>query len=347
MASFVEKSLLRITCYIFGLSLFVCGLEGGSMCEDITLPMCSGIPYNKTRMPNLLDHSTQENARLAIEQFQDLVDTNCSDVLVFFLCAMYAPICTYNFGPFGSETVPPCKSICQRAKDGCEPIMKRYDVSWPSYLSCKDLPVYDQGVCISPDAIVDTMPDEEMVVETPSPADESSQTDDDMSSESAFTELPPIWQTKEMGNCDECPYEYSINRDVFFEKEYEYIIRARVQSYMQYTAREMFTTVIVQDVIKFSGLIIPEGEVQLWSRGTCACPNLDVGQEYFILCYEDLQEGRLLLETDCTVDQFHEKYIKRLRKWNSLLLKEQRMRRHYGRQRGNQMRRNSRNGGKR
>jgi secreted frizzled-related protein 4 len=50
-----------------------------------------------TRMPNLLHHSSQENARLQIEQFKDLVDQKCSDVLLFYLCAMYAPICTVNF----------------------------------------------------------------------------------------------------------------------------------------------------------------------------------------------------------------------------------------------------------
>ncbi|PIK39899.1 putative secreted frizzled-related protein 3-like [Apostichopus japonicus] len=328
MATVLECSLWRIVCYVFGLSLFVKGLEGGAMCEDITLPMCSSIPYNKTRMPNLLDHSTQENARLAIEQFEELVETNCSDVLVFFLCAMYAPICTYNFGPFGTETVPPCKSVCLRAKAGCEPIMNRYDVSWPEYLSCKDLPVYDKGVCISPAAIVDTMPEDGMDVDTPSPTDDSSQSGVEMSSDdSSFTEPPPIWQSKESGNCIECPYDFSVDRDVFFEKEYEYIIRARVESYMQYTVRDMYTTVIVQEAIKFSGLIIPEGEVQLWSRGNCACPHLDVGREYLVLCYEDLEEGRLLLEPDCTVVLWNNKYIKRITKWDRILRKEQQRRR--------------------
>lgn len=42
----------------------------GPECEDIKIPMCQMMPYNRTRLPNLLHHSTQENAQLAIEQFE-------------------------------------------------------------------------------------------------------------------------------------------------------------------------------------------------------------------------------------------------------------------------------------
>ena len=42
----------------------------GPQCEEIRIPMCRQMPYNLTRLPNLLHHSTQENAQLAIEQFK-------------------------------------------------------------------------------------------------------------------------------------------------------------------------------------------------------------------------------------------------------------------------------------
>lgn len=32
--------------------------------------------------------------------------------------------------------------------------MKRYNHSWPDSLACSELPLYDRGVCISPEAIV-------------------------------------------------------------------------------------------------------------------------------------------------------------------------------------------------
>lgn len=130
----------------------------GAPCETVRIPMCRSMPWNITRMPNHLHHSTQENAVLAIEQYEELVATGCSPVLPFFLCAMYAPICTLEFL---YDPIKPCRSVCQRARDGCEPIMRRYNHSWPESLACDDLPVYDRGVCISPEAIVTDVPEGE------------------------------------------------------------------------------------------------------------------------------------------------------------------------------------------
>ena len=39
--------------------------------------------------------------------------------------------------------------------------MKMYNHSWPESLACDELPVYDRGVCISPEAIVTDLPDGE------------------------------------------------------------------------------------------------------------------------------------------------------------------------------------------
>ncbi|XP_061093078.1 secreted frizzled-related protein 3 isoform X3 [Conger conger] len=120
-------------------------------CEPVRIPMCRSMPWNMTKMPNHLHHSTQANAVLAIEQFEGLLGTQCSEDLLFFLCAMYAPICTIDFQ---HDPIKPCKSVCERAKCGCEPVMKKYNHTWPESLACDELPVYDRGVCISPEAIV-------------------------------------------------------------------------------------------------------------------------------------------------------------------------------------------------
>lgn len=120
-------------------------------CEPVRIPLCKSLPWNMTKMPNHLHHSTQANAILAIEQFEGLLGTHCSPDLLFFLCAMYAPICTIDFQ---HEPIKPCKSVCERARQGCEPILIKYGHSWPESLACEELPVYDRGVCISPEAIV-------------------------------------------------------------------------------------------------------------------------------------------------------------------------------------------------
>ena len=140
-------SILTALCLWLRLGLGV----RGAPCEAVRIPMCRHMPWNITRMPNHLHHSTQANAILAIEQFEGLLGTHCSPDLLFFLCAMYAPICTIDFQ---HEPIKPCKSVCERARQGCEPILIKYRHSWPESLACEELPVYDRGVCISPEAIV-------------------------------------------------------------------------------------------------------------------------------------------------------------------------------------------------
>lgn len=124
-------------------------------CEMVRIPLCNPMPWNMTKMPNHLHHSTQANAVLAIEQYEALLDTGCSPDLLFFLCAMYAPICTISFQ---RDPIKPCKSVCERAKAGCEPVLKKYNHTWPESLACDELPVYDRAVCISPEAIVKADP---------------------------------------------------------------------------------------------------------------------------------------------------------------------------------------------
>lgn len=42
---------------------------GAPRCEDITIPMCRGVGYNRTSFPNQLDHDTQEEAGLEVCTF--------------------------------------------------------------------------------------------------------------------------------------------------------------------------------------------------------------------------------------------------------------------------------------
>ena len=66
-------------------------------CEPITLQMCKGIGYNHTKMPNQLNHDTQDEAGLEVNQFYPLVEINCSDDLRLFLCLIYVPVCMEDF----------------------------------------------------------------------------------------------------------------------------------------------------------------------------------------------------------------------------------------------------------
>lgn len=124
---------------------------GIEQCEEITIPMCRNIGYNYTYMPNPFNHDTQEEAALEAHQFWPLVEIHCSVDLKFFLCSMYAPICMPRYPKY----LPACKSVCERAKNGCAPLMRKYGFAWPERMNCDDLPNYGDrkdptNLCMDP-----------------------------------------------------------------------------------------------------------------------------------------------------------------------------------------------------
>lgn len=60
-------SLLAVSC-----ALWPAAVRAAS-CETVRIPLCRSMPWNMTKMPNHLHHSTQDNAVLAIEQFEGLL----------------------------------------------------------------------------------------------------------------------------------------------------------------------------------------------------------------------------------------------------------------------------------
>ena len=72
-----------------------------------------------------------------VHQFWPLVEIHCSPDLKFFLCSLYAPICMKDY----HKPLPACRSVCQRAKAGCAPLMRQYGFMWPEKMNCDDLPV--------------------------------------------------------------------------------------------------------------------------------------------------------------------------------------------------------------
>ncbi|CAN9505492.1 unnamed protein product [Ophioblennius macclurei] len=113
-------------------------------CQPISIPLCTDIAYNQTIMPNLVGHTNQEDAGLEVHQFYPLVKVQCSPELKFFLCSMYAPVCTVL-----EKAIPPCRSICERAKQGCEALMNKFGFQWPDRLRCENFPVLGNGqICV-------------------------------------------------------------------------------------------------------------------------------------------------------------------------------------------------------
>lgn len=105
-------------------------------CEPLMIPLCRNFQYNETIMPNLLNHHNQEDAALEIHQFYPLVRINCSPDMQFFLCSLYAPACTIP----ADNPIPPCRSLCVSAREGCEPVLNKFGMNWPEPLDCDKFP---------------------------------------------------------------------------------------------------------------------------------------------------------------------------------------------------------------
>ena len=117
-------------------------------CEKITIPLCLNLGYNTTYTPNRFFHEDQEEAALEVHQFWPLVQINCSPVLKFFLCSLYAPVCDPVYG----KELLPCRKICKQAKSGCLELMKTYGFKWPEKMECDLFPEKkDNKLCMAPE----------------------------------------------------------------------------------------------------------------------------------------------------------------------------------------------------
>uniref|UniRef100_A0A3B3V007 FZ domain-containing protein n=1 Tax=Poecilia latipinna TaxID=48699 RepID=A0A3B3V007_9TELE len=82
-------------------------------------------------LPNIFVHKTQDEANLALDHFTPLVQLECSAHLKPFLCSVYLPKCVFGKG------LTPCRTLCEKAQSGCEPLMNRFGLNWPENLKCE------------------------------------------------------------------------------------------------------------------------------------------------------------------------------------------------------------------
>ncbi len=139
---------LVICLILFPTVSFQFSIDQPKRCEPISVPMCQNIEYNQTSMPNQFNHESQDEAAMEAHQFWALVEINCAPELRFFLCSLYTPICL----PTYPEPIRACKSVCTRARLGCENYMKKFGFDWPEHMNCDLFPEYGstKEVCMDP-----------------------------------------------------------------------------------------------------------------------------------------------------------------------------------------------------
>lgn len=124
--------------------------DPNSRCEEIKISMCRGVGYNLTSFPNEMNHDTKEEAGLEANQFFPLVEMKCSPDLKFFLCSLYMPICIEDY----HKPLPVCRSVCERTRADCAPIMQKYSFPWPERMACERFPENQENdvLCMQPDS---------------------------------------------------------------------------------------------------------------------------------------------------------------------------------------------------
>ncbi|XP_026699620.1 secreted frizzled-related protein 4 [Athene cunicularia] len=183
-----------------------------------------------------------------------------------------------------------------------------YNHSWPESLACDDLPVYDRGVCISPEAIVTDLPEDVkwtdftqgvLVPERP---------------------LEPDCRSRGQERC-RCK-KTKPTLSTYLAKNYSYIIHAKVKSVERGSCNEVTTVVEVKDILK-SSTPIPLSQVPLLTNSSCQCPPLQPKQDVLIMCYE--WRSRLMLLDGCLVEKWKDQLNKRFKRWEQRL-QEQKLR---------------------
>jgi len=108
-----------------------------------------------------VDHFVGESQSLLViwymqvHEFVPLVQFGCSPLLKFFLCSLYAPMCTVQVDE--AMVIPACRSMCLEVRRRCEPVLLRFNFRWPAVLDCSQLPEQSDrsNLCIDPPPDVD------------------------------------------------------------------------------------------------------------------------------------------------------------------------------------------------
>ncbi len=144
----MDGCIFYVCVLLFSAVLFVSGQQnnGEGRCELVKVPECK--EWNYTYIPNdFLGIDTQQDSLIRVQEFKPLYGVNCAAILKFFICSMSVPLC------FEKDGVPTpvyaCRSMCEAARKGCEPVMKKHNFNWPDLLRCDRLPDEKKEVCMA------------------------------------------------------------------------------------------------------------------------------------------------------------------------------------------------------
>ncbi|XP_025023019.1 secreted frizzled-related protein 4 [Python bivittatus] len=103
---------------------------------------------------------------------------------------------------------------------------------------------------------------------------------------------------------------------IYLNKNYSYVIHAKIKSVERGSCNEITTMVDVKNVLK-SLTPVPRALIPLYTNSSCQCPPLLPNQVVLIMCYE--WHTRLMLLDGCSVEKWKDPLGKRFKRWEQRL----------------------------
>ncbi|XP_015717723.1 atrial natriuretic peptide-converting enzyme isoform X2 [Coturnix japonica] len=124
-----------------------------SACINITNSQCQMLPYNYTTLTSVLSIVKSIEMEKFLKFFSYLSRLSCYQHIMLFGCSLALPECISDGDD--SRVLLPCRTFCEEAKEGCEPVLGMVNASWPEFLKCSQFHNQTENdttarVCFSP-----------------------------------------------------------------------------------------------------------------------------------------------------------------------------------------------------
>nr|XP_009935560.1 PREDICTED: atrial natriuretic peptide-converting enzyme [Opisthocomus hoazin] len=145
--------LILIPCICALILLLVILLTFVGACINITNSQCQMLPYNYTTVTSVLSIVKSIEMEKFLKFFSYLNRLSCYQHIMLFGCSLALPECISDGDD--SQGLLPCRTFCEAAKEGCEPVLGMVNASWPEFLRCSQFQNKTENdtttrVCFSP-----------------------------------------------------------------------------------------------------------------------------------------------------------------------------------------------------
>ncbi|KAG8453642.1 hypothetical protein GDO86_000322 [Hymenochirus boettgeri] len=103
-------------------------------CTNITYSQCQMLPYNYTVPKSVYSFVKSIEMEMFLKFFSYLNRLGCYHHIMLFGCSLALPECLLQ--GYESHPLLPCRSFCEAAQKGCEPVLEMVNSSWPEFLRC-------------------------------------------------------------------------------------------------------------------------------------------------------------------------------------------------------------------